>query len=60
MADKIKVTRKVIEIVNNIQETLLVKLLEEEPGFTGRISIEVNCNQGGITNVEVYTLRKIK
>jgi hypothetical protein len=59
MADRIKITQKVIEVTGKIEETLLLKLLEEEPTFTGKFSVEVNCNQGGITGVAIYLLRKI-
>lgn len=60
MSDQIRVKRRIIQALNEIQETLLLLLLEEDKSFTGKISIEVNCNQGGITGTEVFSKRKLK
>lgn len=55
-----KVIQKYTETMQKIQEVILNKLVIEESDFTGKIMIEINCNQGGISNAEVYTVRKIK
>lgn len=59
MADKIKTVKKVFEVLNEIENVVNLKLIEEEPTFTGKITIDINCNQGGISGVEIYTKRKI-
>jgi hypothetical protein len=50
--------RKVLESMDDIKNSVLVFLLDENK-FTGKIQIEINCNQGGITNHEVFVKRKI-
>lgn len=50
--------RKLVEAVDEVKNSVLVFLLDEKK-FTGRIQIEINCNQGGITNHEVFVKRKI-
>jgi hypothetical protein len=60
MSDTIKTTKKVIEALDEVQSAILLLLLEEDRAFTGKISIEINCNQGGITGTEVFSKRKMK
>lgn len=50
--------RKLVEAVDEVKNSVLVFLLDEAK-FTGKIQIEVNCNQGGITSHEVFVKRKI-
>jgi hypothetical protein len=50
--------KKVYHFLDDIRDTLMSKLIEE-PNFTGKISVDINCNQGGISNIEMYTKRKI-
>ena len=50
--------RKVLESMDEVKNSVLVFLLDEKR-FTGKIQIEINCNQGGITNHEVFVKRKI-
>jgi hypothetical protein len=59
MSDKQKVMRKLFESFKEIEQLISIKLIDEEPTFTGKIGVEINCNCGGITGVEVYTKRKI-
>lgn len=51
--------KQIMSTTQDIEQTVALKLCEE-PDFTGKITVEINCNQGGITNVDMYTLRKIK
>lgn len=50
--------KKVNKMLDQIRDTVISKLMEENE-FTGKMSIDVNCNQGGISNIEIYTKRKI-
>lgn len=58
MANAAKISEKIVEASKDIEKVLLYKLLDEVT-FTGKITIEINCNCGGITNVDMYTMRKI-
>ena len=43
------------EVVRNI----ILKKLEEEPTFSGKISLELNCREGGIGTIDAFVKRKI-
>lgn len=42
-----------------IIQDLVTRKLDEEQEFTGKIVIELNCNSGGIGNIEAFVQRKI-
>ena len=50
--------KKASRFLDEMREIITAKLLEDSD-FTGKISIDLNCNQGGVTGVEVYTKSKI-
>jgi hypothetical protein len=56
--DKIRLAKQIISTVGEIQQCVFSQLTEEED-FTGKITIDINFNQGGITNTDVYTKRRI-
>jgi hypothetical protein len=47
---------KVETIMSRFQQELLNQL---ESGFTGDISLSVNCNQGGIRNAKKATSKRV-
>jgi hypothetical protein len=58
-AKDVQKVKKLTSILDEVKNSLLVKLIEE-PDFTGKISIEINCNQGGISNTELYIKRRLE
>lgn len=55
----IRKVRKIYEALEKITESVVVKVVEE-PGYTGKIVVELNFNQGGISNTELFVKRKLK
>lgn len=43
-----------------IRETLIQKLIQEEPTFTGQVDFTVHCRDGGIGSIDAFSKRKIK
>lgn len=43
-----------------VVEEIIVKKLEEEPNYSGKILIELNCNSGGVGTIEAFVKREIK
>jgi hypothetical protein len=56
--NQMKLAKQVSSVVSEIEQNIF-SLLGEEDGFTGKVTIDINFNQGGITNTDVYTKRKI-
>jgi hypothetical protein len=50
--------QKTKEALTIIQD-LVTRKLDEEQEFTGKIVIELNCNSGGIGNIEAFVQRKL-
>lgn len=47
-------------VMREIRETLIQKLVQEEPTFTGQIDFTIHCKKGGIGNIDAFSKRKIK
>jgi len=43
-----------------VVQDIITKKLEEEPDFSGKISLELNCIDGGIGTIDAFVKRKIK
>lgn len=39
--------------------SILVKKLEDDESYTGKIIFELNCSEGGVGNIDAYIKRKI-
>jgi len=58
MSKKERREQRTEEALFTIQD-IVTRKLEEEPEFTGKIVVELNCNMGGIGTLDAFVQRKL-